>query len=31
VSSSMKDAVAFLVLIGVLYVRPSGLFGSYAA
>jgi branched-chain amino acid transport system permease protein len=30
VSSSMKDAVAFLVLIGVLYVRPSGMFGSYA-
>ncbi len=31
VSSSMKDAVAFLVLICVLYVRPSGMFGSYAA
>lgn len=30
VSSSMKDAVAFLVLICVLYVRPSGMFGSYA-
>ena len=30
VSSSMKDAVAFLVLICVLYVRPNGLFGSYA-
>jgi branched-chain amino acid transport system permease protein len=29
-SSSMKDAVAFLVLIGVLYVRPGGMFGSYA-
>ena len=27
----MKDAVAFLVLICVLFVRPSGLFGSYAA
>ena len=31
VSSSLRDAVAFFVLIGVLYVRPSGLFGSYAA
>lgn len=31
VSSSLKDAVAFLVLISVLYVRPQGLFGSYAA
>jgi branched-chain amino acid transport system permease protein len=30
VSSGMRDAVAFLVLIGVLYLRPSGLFGSYA-
>src|SRR5580658_506007 len=30
VSSSMKDAAAFVVLIGVLYVRPSGMFGSYA-
>lgn len=30
VSSSMKDAVAFVVLIGVLYVRPNGMFGSYA-
>jgi branched-chain amino acid transport system permease protein len=30
VSSSLKDAVAFLVLIGVLYFRPNGLFGSYA-
>jgi branched-chain amino acid transport system permease protein len=29
VSSSLKDAVAFLVLIGVLYFRPNGLFGSY--
>lgn len=29
-SSTMKDAAAFLVLIGVLYVRPSGMFGSYA-
>jgi branched-chain amino acid transport system permease protein len=30
VSSSLKDAVAFCVLISVLYVRPNGLFGSYA-
>jgi branched-chain amino acid transport system permease protein len=30
VSSSMKDAVAFFVLIGVLYFRPNGLFGSYS-
>jgi len=30
VSSSLKDAVAFFVLIGVLYFRPNGLFGSYA-
>jgi len=30
VSSSLRDAVAFCVLISVLYVRPSGLFGSYA-
>ncbi len=30
VSSSLRDAVAFLVLISVLYVRPQGLFGSYA-
>ena len=30
VSSSMKDAAAFLVLIAVLYVRPNGMFGSYA-
>ncbi len=30
VSSSLRDAVAFLVLIGVLYLRPNGLFGSYA-
>lgn len=29
VSSSLRDAVAFLVLIGVLYFRPNGLFGSY--
>ncbi|MFG1426811.1 branched-chain amino acid ABC transporter permease [Roseixanthobacter glucoisosaccharinicivorans] len=30
VSSSLRDAVAFFVLIGVLYLRPNGLFGSYA-
>lgn len=30
VSSSLRDAVAFLILVGVLYVRPNGLFGSYA-
>lgn len=29
VSSSLRDAVAFLVLVAVLYVRPNGLFGSY--
>jgi branched-chain amino acid transport system permease protein len=29
VSSSLRDAVAFLVLIVVLYLRPNGLFGSY--
>jgi branched-chain amino acid transport system permease protein len=31
VSSSLRDAVAFCVLIGVLYLRPNGLFGSYAS
>ncbi len=31
VSSSLRDAVAFVVLITVLYFRPSGLFGSYEA
>lgn len=30
ISSSLRDAVAFLVLISVLYVRPDGVFGSYA-
>ena len=30
VSSSLSDAVAFFLLIGVLYFRPNGLFGSYA-
>ncbi len=29
-SSSLRDAVAFFVLIGVLYFRPDGLFGSYS-
>ena len=29
-TSSLRDAVAFGVLIVVLYVRPGGLFGSYA-
>jgi branched-chain amino acid transport system permease protein len=29
-SSSLRDAVAFFVLIGVLCFRPNGLFGSYA-
>jgi branched-chain amino acid transport system permease protein len=29
ISSSLRDAVAFCVLISVLYVRPNGLFGSY--
>ena len=28
-SSSLSDAVAFFLLIAVLFVRPSGLFGSY--
>ena len=27
-SSSLSDAVAFFLLIAVLFVRPSGLFGS---
>ena len=30
ISSSLSDAVAFFLLIGVLYFRPNGLFGSYA-
>jgi branched-chain amino acid transport system permease protein len=30
ISSSLKDAVAFFVLIAVLYFRPNGLFGSYS-
>lgn len=28
-SSSYRDAVAFVLLIGVLYVRPNGVFGSH--
>jgi len=30
-SSSLRDAAAFFILIGVLYFRPNGLFGSYAS
>jgi branched-chain amino acid transport system permease protein len=30
VSSGLRDVVAFVALIGVLYVRPSGLFGSFS-
>jgi branched-chain amino acid transport system permease protein len=30
ISSSLRDAVAFFVLIGVLCFRPNGLFGSYS-
>ena len=30
-SSTLRDAVAFFVLIGVLFFRPDGLFGSYSA
>jgi branched-chain amino acid transport system permease protein len=29
-SSSLRDAAAFFILIGVLYFRPNGLFGSYS-
>lgn len=31
ISSNYRDAAAFLILIGVLYFRPNGLFGSYEA
>ena len=31
VSSAYKDAVAFLVLIAVLFVRPQGIFGARAS
>jgi len=30
ISSSLKDAIAFLLLLLILYVRPSGIFGSGA-
>jgi branched-chain amino acid transport system permease protein len=30
VSSGLRDVVAFVALIGVLYLRPSGLFGSFS-
>ncbi len=30
ISSSLRDAVAFFILIAVLYFRPNGIFGSYA-
>jgi branched-chain amino acid transport system permease protein len=30
-SSSLADAVAFFLLIAVLFVRPSGIFGSYGS
>ena len=28
VSSAYKDAIAFLILLAILFVRPAGLFGS---
>jgi branched-chain amino acid transport system permease protein len=31
VSSGMRDVVTFMLLIGVLYFRPNGIFGSYNA
>jgi len=31
ISSNLRDAVAFFILIGVLCFRPNGLFGSYAS
>jgi branched-chain amino acid transport system permease protein len=31
ISSSYRDVAAFVIMIGVLYFRPNGLFGSYAA
>lgn len=31
ISSSLRDAAAFFILIGVLYFRPNGLFGSYSS
>jgi branched-chain amino acid transport system permease protein len=29
ISSAYKDAVAFVIILGVLFIRPSGLFGSH--
>ncbi|HTU02328.1 MAG TPA: branched-chain amino acid ABC transporter permease, partial [Candidatus Sulfotelmatobacter sp.] len=31
ISSGYKDAVAFVILLGLLFLRPSGLFGAKAA
>ena len=31
ISSNYRDLAAFVILIGVLYFRPNGLFGSYSA
>jgi branched-chain amino acid transport system permease protein len=28
-SSNFRDAIAFALLLGILFFRPSGLFGSY--
>ena len=28
ISSKYKDAIAFLIILGVLFVRPQGLFGK---
>ena len=28
ISSAYKDAIAFIILLAILFVRPSGLFGS---
>jgi len=30
-SSGYKDAVAFVILLGLLFLRPSGLFGTSGA
>ena len=30
-STGISDAVAFFLLIAVLFVRPSGIFGSYGS
>jgi branched-chain amino acid transport system permease protein len=29
--SNFRDAIAFIILIGILLFRPSGLFGKYEA